>query len=146
MHVKSVAIAMASVSWKSLTAAGLRSKISLLIMLLMLMVMNLVPPSQPLYHVHFPPLSPPGQKEGQDKSLLTSLDRHVDNGLGNMVQLWSCSREGSQADGRENEFGAQVRTYLGKCLGRSDIAHTSADVTKRLGNKLFCYLFKLKQH
>lgn len=93
MHVKSVAIAMTSVCWNLLTAAGLRSKISLLIMLLMLIVMNLDPPSQPLYHVHFPPWSP-GQKEGQDKSLLMSLDRHVDNGLGNMVQLWPCSREG----------------------------------------------------
>lgn len=82
MHVKSVAIAMTSVSWNLLTAAGVRSKISLLIMLLMLMVMKLAPPSQPLYHVHFPPWSPPGQKEGQDKSLLTSLDRHVDKGLG----------------------------------------------------------------
>lgn len=86
MHVKSVATAKASVSWNLLTAAGLRNEISpLLIMLLMLIVADLAPAFQHLYHIHFPPSAPPGQKVGQDRSRLRSPDRHVDNGLGNMA-------------------------------------------------------------
>lgn len=95
MHVKSVATAMTSVSWNLLTATGLRNEISpFLIMLLMLIVTNLAPAFQHLYHVCFLLSFLPGQKVGQERSLLTSLDRHVDDGLGNMAHLWPCSGAG----------------------------------------------------
>lgn len=84
MHVKSVATAMTSVSWNLLTAAGLGNEL----FPLLVMSLRLAPPAQHLFHVHFSPWALPGQKIGQDRSLLESLNSYVDSGLRNMTQLW----------------------------------------------------------
>lgn len=67
--------------------------------------MNLTPPFRHLYHVNLSPSSFPGQKVGQDRSLLMSLDRLADNDLGTWLICGHVLEKGNQADGEEDKAG-----------------------------------------
>lgn len=109
-------------------------------MLLVLIVTKLAPAFQHLYHVCFPPSFLPGQKVGQERSLLTSLGRHVDNGLGNMAHLWPCSG-GKGARLMVRRTGRNLEPRFKPILVNIWIDQylTSLDVTKTRKNYLeFC--------
>lgn len=69
------------------------------------------------------------RRKGKTSLCSHQLDRHVVNGLGNMVQLWPCSRVGEAED--TGEFGTQVQTYVGEYLGGSNMVPTSIVVETR---------------